>query len=123
MRRQIPAKILDIHQLRRVIRRNRSNIQLVQLRVDGLGGGLFHELDAGSLGIGASHTVGLAFGSLDDQEDAAVVGEAWSSLKVKVSPWQTMVAPEGWPVLLECRCTVSGQPALRCIRREMPKKP
>ena len=48
---------------------------IVRTDVDGLGGGLFHELDAGSLGMGAGQTVGLAFGGLDDQVDAAVVGE------------------------------------------------
>ena len=49
--------------------------------VDGIGGGLFHELDAGSLGMGASYTVGLAFGSLDDQVDTAVVGEGLVQLE------------------------------------------
>ena len=54
---------------------------VVRTDVDGLGGGLFHELDAGSLGMGAGHTVGLAFGGLDDQVDAAVVGEGLVQLE------------------------------------------
>ena len=49
--------------------------------VDGIGGGLFHELDAGCLGMGAGHTVGLAFGGLDDQVDTAVVGEGLVQLE------------------------------------------
>lgn len=40
---------------------------VVRTDVDGLGGGLVHELDAGDLDVGAGHTVGLAFGGLDDQ--------------------------------------------------------
>ena len=43
--------------------------------VDGGCGGFLNELDAGGLSVGAGDTVGLAFGGLDDQEDAAVVGE------------------------------------------------
>ena len=41
--------------------------------VDCGGGGLFHELDGSCGSVGTAHTVGLAFGGLDDQEDAAVV--------------------------------------------------
>ncbi len=54
---------------------------VVRTDVDGLGGGLFHELDAGGLGVGAGHTVRLAFGGLDDQVDAAVVGEGLVQLE------------------------------------------
>lgn len=68
---------------------------VVSTDVDCSGGRLFHELD-GSCGIvGTAHTVGLAFGGLDDQEDAPLSAGAWSSLKVKVSPWHTMVAELG----------------------------
>ena len=41
--------------------------------VDCGGSGLFDHLDGGSLAVGTAHTVGLTFGGLDDQEDAAVV--------------------------------------------------
>ena len=54
---------------------------VVRADVDGIGCGLFHELDAGGLGVGASHTVGLSFGGLDDQVDAAVVGEGLVQLE------------------------------------------
>ncbi len=54
---------------------------VVRTDVDGLGGGLFHEFDAGGLGMGAGHTVRLAFGGLDDQVDAAVVGEGLVQLE------------------------------------------
>ena len=43
--------------------------------VDGDIGGFLNEFDAGGLSVGAGDTVGLTFGSLDDQEDAAVVGQ------------------------------------------------
>jgi hypothetical protein len=49
--------------------------------VDGGGGGLFHELDGSCLGVGAAHTVGLTFGGLNNQEDAAVVGEGLVQLE------------------------------------------
>ena len=35
--------------------------------VDSGGGRLFHELDGGCGSVGTAHTVGLAFGGLDDQ--------------------------------------------------------
>ena len=35
---------------------------VVRTDVDSIGCGLFHELDAGCLGVGAGHTVGLTFG-------------------------------------------------------------
>ena len=54
---------------------------VVRTDVDGIGGGLFHELDAGCLGMGAGYAVGLAFGGLNDQEDAAVVGEGLVQLE------------------------------------------
>ena len=54
---------------------------VVRTDVDSIGGGLFHELDAGGLGMGAGDTVGLAFGGLDDQVDAAVVGEGLVQLE------------------------------------------
>ena len=46
------------------------------LRADVYRGGirLFNEFHGGSLGVGASHTVGLALGGLDDEVQAAVVG-------------------------------------------------
>ena len=37
--------------------------------------GLFHHLDGNSLVVGAGDTVGLAFGSLNHEEDATVVGQ------------------------------------------------
>ena len=49
--------------------------------VDGGGGGLFDHLDGGSLVVGTAHTVGLAFGCFDDQEDAAVVGRSLIQLE------------------------------------------
>ena len=49
--------------------------------VDGGIGGFFNELDAGGLAVGAGDTVGLAFGGLNDQEDAAVVGEGLVELE------------------------------------------
>ena len=49
--------------------------------VDGGIGGFFNELDAGGLAVCARDTVGLAFGGLDDQEDAAVVGEGLVELE------------------------------------------
>ena len=48
---------------------------VVGVDVDGGIGGFLNELDAGGLAVGAGDTVGLAFGGLDHQEDAAVVGE------------------------------------------------
>lgn len=49
--------------------------------VDGGIGGILNEFDAGGLSVGAGDTVGLAFGGLDDQEDAAVVGEGLVELE------------------------------------------
>lgn len=46
---------------------------VVSTDVDCSGGRLFHELDGSCGSVGTAHTVGLAFGGLDDQEDAAVV--------------------------------------------------
>ena len=54
---------------------------VVRTDVDGIGGGLFHELDAGSLGMGAGHTVGLTFGGLNHEVDAAVIGEGLVQLE------------------------------------------
>ena len=54
---------------------------VVRTDVDGLGGGLFHELDAGCLGMGAGHTVGLTFGGLNHEVDAAVIGEGLVQLE------------------------------------------
>ena len=48
---------------------------VVGLDVDGSIGGLFHGLDLGGLAITAAHAVALAFGHLDDEVDAAVVGD------------------------------------------------
>lgn len=47
---------------------------VVGLDVDGSIGGLFNSLDLGGLSVAAAHAVALAFGSLDDEVDAAVVG-------------------------------------------------
>ena len=49
--------------------------------VDGGIGGFLNEFDARGLSVGAGDTVGLAFGGLDDQEDAAVVGEGLVELE------------------------------------------
>lgn len=49
--------------------------------VDGGCGGFLNELDAGGLAVGVGDTVGLAFGSFDDQENAAVVGEGLVELE------------------------------------------
>ena len=49
--------------------------------VDCGGGGLFDHLDGGNLAVGTAHTVGLAFGCFDDQEDAAVVGRSLIQLE------------------------------------------
>ena len=49
--------------------------------VDCGGGGFFDHLDGGSLAVGTAHTVGLAFGCFDDQEDAAVVGRSLIQLE------------------------------------------
>ena len=97
--------------------------------------------------MGANHTVGLTFGGLNHEVDAAVVGEGLVQLEGEgltladdggaggvSTPTSSGGVTEGRPVLLECRCTMPGQPALRCIRREdarsamrlmreMPKKP
>ena len=49
--------------------------------VDCGGGGLFDHLDLCGLAVGTAHTVGLTFGGLDDQEDAAVVGQGLVQLE------------------------------------------
>ena len=49
--------------------------------VDGGCGGFLNELDAGGLAVGTGDTVGLAFGGLDHQEDAAVVGKGLVELE------------------------------------------
>ena len=49
--------------------------------VDGCIGGFLNELDVGGLAVGTGDTVGLAFGGLDHQEDAAVVGEGLVELE------------------------------------------
>lgn len=54
---------------------------VVRTDVDGLGCGLFHELDAGRLGVGTGYAVGLAFGGFDDQVNTAVVGEGLVQLE------------------------------------------
>ena len=54
---------------------------VVSVDVDGGIGGFLNEFDAGGLSVGAGDTVGLAFGGLDDQEDAAVVGEGMVELE------------------------------------------
>ena len=54
---------------------------VVGVDVDGGIGGFFNELDAGGLAVGTGDTVGLAFGGLDHQEDAAVVGEGLVELE------------------------------------------
>ena len=48
---------------------------VVSADVDGRGGGLFHHLDGRGLCVCAGHTVRLTLGGLDDQIDAAVVGQ------------------------------------------------
>lgn len=84
--------------------------------VDGGCGGFLNELDAGGLAVGTGDTVGLAFGGFDDQEDAAVVGEAWSSLKVKVSHSHTMVAEEGFSTPRRVGGTRTGCPPQATIQ-------
>lgn len=54
---------------------------VVGVDVDSGIGGFLNELDAGGLAVGAGDTVGLAFGSFDDQENAAVVGEGLVELE------------------------------------------
>ena len=49
--------------------------------VDGGCGGFLDHLDLGGLAVSTAHTVGLTFGSLDDQEDAAVVGKSLVELE------------------------------------------
>ncbi len=51
------------------------------MNVDGGIGGFLNEFDAGGLSVGAGDTVGLAFGGLDDQEDATVVGKGLVELE------------------------------------------
>lgn len=46
---------------------------VLRLDIDGGVGGFLLHVDLRGLCMGAGHTVGLAFGSLDDEEDAAVV--------------------------------------------------
>ena len=54
---------------------------IVSTDVDGRGGGFLYHLDGRGLAVGAAHAVGLTFGSLDDQVDAAVVGEGLVQLE------------------------------------------
>ena len=54
---------------------------VVGLDVDGSIGGLFNSLDLGGLSVAEAHTVALAFGSLDDEVDAAVVGDGQVQLE------------------------------------------
>ena len=57
---------------------------VVSTDVDGGGCGFIHELDGGRGSVSTAHTVGLAFGGLDDQEDAAVVSGSlvrWPSVR------------------------------------------
>lgn len=54
---------------------------VVGVDVDGGIGGFLNELDAGSLAVGTGDTVGLAFGCLDHQEDATVVGKGLVELE------------------------------------------
>ena len=49
--------------------------------VDCGGGRLFDHLDLCGLAVGTAHAVGLTFGGLDDQENAAVVGQGLVQLK------------------------------------------
>ena len=71
--------------------------------VHGSGGGFFHELDGGCGSVGTAHTVGLAFGGLDDQEDAVVVYVvtekctrfSWYSFQLQFTAQQLLGEPVG----------------------------
>ena len=43
--------------------------------IHGSGGGLLDHLDGNGLAVGAAYTIGLTLGGLNNQEDAAVVGQ------------------------------------------------
>ena len=59
--------------LRRSCARGTVLGHVVGTDVDCGSSGFLDELDGGGRGVGTGNTVGLAFGSLDDQVDAAVV--------------------------------------------------
>ena len=66
--------------------------------------------------MGAGDAIGLTFGGLDDQEDAPLSARAWSSLKVKVSPWHMMVAEDGFSTPSSVGGVVSGWPPQATIQ-------
>lgn len=69
--------------LRRCCARSAVLSHVIGTDVDCIGGGFLDHLDGRGLRVGAGNAIGLTFGGLDDQEDAAIVGEGLVQLEGK----------------------------------------